>query len=69
MTGVQTCALPISISRIGQGLPPREIAAELGISLKTVDVHRANLKSKLSLAHMSDLVRHAVQWVNGQKTG
>jgi DNA-binding CsgD family transcriptional regulator len=55
--------------RIGQGLPPREIAAELGISLKTVDVHRANLKSKLSLAHMSDLVRHAVQWVNGQKTG
>jgi FixJ family two-component response regulator len=34
-----------------------------------VDVHRANLKSKLSLAHMSDLVRHAVQWVNGQKTG
>ena len=55
--------------RIGQGLPPREIAAELGISLKTVDVHRANLKSKLSLAHMSDLVRHAVQWVNGQKAG
>lgn len=51
--------------RIGQGLSPRDIAKELGISLKTVDVHRANLKAKLSLAHMSDLVRHAVQWVGG----
>jgi DNA-binding NarL/FixJ family response regulator len=52
--------------RIGQGRTPREIAAEMGISLKTVDVHRAHLKAKLDLAHMSDLVRHAVQWVSGQ---
>ena len=42
------------------------MAAGLGISLKTVDVHRAHLKAKLDLAHMSDLVRHAVQWVGGQ---
>lgn len=52
--------------RIGQGLTPREIASEMGISLKTVDVHRAHLKSKLSLPHMSDLVRYAVQWVSGR---
>ena len=52
--------------RIGQGRTPREMAAGLGISLKTVDVHRAHLKAKLDLAHMSDLVRHAVQWVGGQ---
>ncbi|MCE2826255.1 MAG: response regulator transcription factor [Verrucomicrobium sp.] len=51
--------------RIGQGLTPRDIAREMGISVKTVDVHRANLKAKLSLPHMSDLVRHAVQWVGG----
>jgi DNA-binding CsgD family transcriptional regulator len=51
--------------RIGQGLAPRDIAREMGISVKTVDVHRANLKAKLSLPHMSDLVRHAVQWVGG----
>ncbi len=55
--------------RIGQGLTPREIAAEMGISLKTVDVHRAHLKSKLALAHMSDLVRYAVRWVGGQNGG
>ena len=51
--------------RIGQGRTPRQMAAGLGISLKTVDVHRAHLKAKLDLAHMSDWVRHAVQWVGG----
>jgi DNA-binding CsgD family transcriptional regulator len=50
-------------------MTPREIAAEMGISLKTVDVHRAHLKSKLALAHMSDLVRYAVRWVSGQNGG
>lgn len=55
--------------RIGQGIAPREIAAEMGISLKTVDVHRANLKRKLRLAHMSDLVRYAVRWMGGQNAG
>ena len=51
--------------RIGQGRTPREMAAGLGISLKTVDAHRAHLKAKLDLAHMSDWVCHAVQWVGG----
>ena len=55
--------------RIGQGLMPRDIADDLGISLKTVDVHRAHLKSKLALAHMSDLVRYAVRWIGGQNLG
>ena len=51
--------------RIGQGLIPREMAADMGISLKTVDAHRAHLKAKRDLAHMSDWVRHAVRWVGG----
>ncbi len=51
--------------RIGQARTPREMAAGLGISLKTVDAHRAHLKAKRDLAHMSDWVRHAVQWVGG----
>ena len=55
--------------RIGQGVSPREIATDMGISLKTVDVHRANLKAKLHLAHMSDLVRYAVRWMGGQNSG
>lgn len=55
--------------RIGQGVAPRDIAAAMGISLKTVDVHRANLKAKLHLAHMTDLVHYAVRWMGGQHLG
>ena len=51
--------------RIGQGRTPREMAADLGGSLKTADVHRAHLNAKRDLAHMSDWVRHAVRWVGG----
>ena len=51
--------------RIGQGRTPCEMAVGLGISLKTVDVHRAHLKAKRDLAHMSDWVRHAVRWEGG----
>ena len=51
--------------RIGQARTPREMAADMGISLKTVDAHRAHLKAKRDLAHMSDWVRHAVRWEGG----
>ncbi|MDB6165990.1 MAG: Two component transcriptional regulator, LuxR family, partial [Lacunisphaera sp.] len=48
---------------IGQGRSTREIAQQLGLSTKTVDVHRANLKAKLDLKDTTALVRHAVRWV------
>jgi DNA-binding NarL/FixJ family response regulator len=48
---------------IGQGKGTREIASQLSLSPKTVDVHRANLKAKLKLGDMSALIRHAVRWV------
>ncbi|MBL9214989.1 MAG: response regulator transcription factor [Opitutaceae bacterium] len=51
---------------IGQGRSTREIAAQLGLSTKTVDVHRGNLKAKLGLGDMTALVRHAVRWVESQ---
>lgn len=49
--------------RIGLGLSPREIAKTLGISVKTVDTHRANIKEKLRLADNTNLVRTAIRWV------
>lgn len=52
---------------VGNGLPTREIARELHISTKTVDSHREHIKEKLHLASASELLRHAIQWVQCQK--
>ena len=48
---------------IGQGKSTAQIASQLNISSKTVDVHRANMKSKLAMQDNSTLVREAVMWV------
>jgi DNA-binding NarL/FixJ family response regulator len=51
---------------VGQGKSTRDIAQQLGLSPKTVDVHRANIKEKLNLKDATALVRHAVRWVETQ---
>ncbi len=51
---------------IGQGIGTRTIAEQLHLSVKTVEVHRANIKEKLSLKTATDLVRYAVRWVDSQ---
>ncbi|MGH7997604.1 MAG: response regulator transcription factor [Opitutaceae bacterium] len=48
---------------IGQGKSTRDIAAQLHLSPKTVDVHRSHLRGKLDLKDTTSLVRHAVRWV------
>jgi DNA-binding NarL/FixJ family response regulator len=47
---------------IGEGRGTRDIAQRLHLSVKTVEVHRANIKEKLQLKSATDLVRHAVRW-------
>ncbi|HUA68159.1 MAG TPA: response regulator transcription factor [Candidatus Saccharimonadales bacterium] len=54
---------------IGQGKGTREIADHLHLSVKTVEVHRLNIKKKLKLKTATDLVRHAVRWLETEKTG
>ena len=54
---------------IGQGKSTRDIAAQLHLSSKTVDVHRAHIKEKLELKDATALVRHAVRWVETQSPG
>jgi DNA-binding NarL/FixJ family response regulator len=52
---------------IGSGLPTREIAERLHISTKTVDSHREHIKEKLRLESATELLKHAIQWVQCQK--
>ena len=48
---------------IGKGKSSAQIAEQLHISPKTVDTHRANLKTKLSVPDAAALIREAVLWV------
>ena len=54
---------------IGQGKSTRDIATQLNLSPKTVDVHRGHIKEKLELRDATALVRHAVRWVETQQAG
>lgn len=51
---------------IGEGRGTREIAGHLHLSIKTVEVHRANIKEKLSLKNATDLVHYAIRWTEAQ---
>ena len=44
---------------LAQGLPNKTIAYDLGISSRTVEVHRANLMTKLHVHSLSDALRIA----------
>lgn len=53
---------------IGQGKSTRDVADQLHLSSKTVDVHRSHIKEKLGLKDSTALIRHAVRWVETQGT-
>jgi DNA-binding NarL/FixJ family response regulator len=45
---------------VAEGDASKEVAAELGISIKTVEKHRHNLMRKLQLHHTAGLTRYAI---------
>lgn len=47
------------LERLAQGLPNKTIAYDLGISPRTVEVHRANVMAKLEVHALSDALRIA----------
>lgn len=51
---------------LGQGRGTRQIAAELHLSISTVETYRAHIKEKLNLKSTPELLRHAVEWVHSQ---
>jgi DNA-binding NarL/FixJ family response regulator len=48
---------------IGKGHEVREISNALGVSPKTVETHRTNIKEKLKLKNARQVARLAVQWL------
>lgn len=55
---------------IASGYSNKEIAAQLGLSVKTVEVHKANAIRKLGMTGRIDIVRYAVLqgWLNDART-
>ncbi len=53
----------------GKGNSTREIAGKLHLSVKTVESYRARIKTKLNLENATELMVHAVKWVQTEYTG
>jgi DNA-binding NarL/FixJ family response regulator len=49
--------------KIGRGAATKQIAAELHLSVKTIETHCAHIKEKLRLQSQRELVQHAIRWV------
>ena len=54
---------------LGHGHSTREIAGELALSVKTVDSYREQIKRKLGLRSSTELVQHAVLWLQRESGG
>ena len=46
---------------IAEGLCPKEISAQLGISIRTVEFHKYSLMGKLGLHTVAELTKYAVR--------
>jgi DNA-binding NarL/FixJ family response regulator len=46
---------------LAEGKANRDVAVALGMSVKTVETHRANILKRLNCHSISDLVRYAVR--------
>jgi len=51
----------------GKGLRSRQIADYLGLSVKTIESHRANIKGKLGLRNARELTLRARRWVVSER--
>jgi len=52
---------------LGNGYGTREIAEKLHRSVKTIETHRERIKEKLQIDTATDLIKHAVQWVQCER--
>ncbi len=49
------------VKLLAEGMSNKEVAAALGISVRTVESHRAHIMQKLGLQSMADIVRYAIR--------
>jgi DNA-binding NarL/FixJ family response regulator len=49
---------------LGAGLSSQQIAKKLHLSAKTVDAHRANIKTKLNIKTTAELIAYAASWIS-----
>ena len=47
---------------IGRGVSTAGIADQLGVSVKTIETYRTNIKTKLKLKDATELIRYAATW-------
>jgi len=50
---------------MGRGMGTRQVAERLDLSVKTVESYQAHIKAKLNLPSGTELLRHAILWVQG----
>ena len=53
---------------LASGVTMRDIASRLGLSRKTVETHRANIKRKLGLERANEVIQRATLWVESLGT-
>lgn len=53
------------LSALGRGASSKQIACDLGLSVRTVEAHRQNIRRRLELGSMADLIRYAVEHAQG----
>jgi DNA-binding NarL/FixJ family response regulator len=54
------------IEMIGKGMGASQIAKQLHLSVKTIDSHRARIKTKFGLKTAADLRQFAIAWCQGR---
>jgi len=50
------------LARIAQGKTSKQIAVELGISLRTVNTHRENIAKKIGSSSLAAMIRYAIEY-------
>jgi DNA-binding NarL/FixJ family response regulator len=55
------------LRRVAEGYSTKEIASELGLSIKTIETYKSRAMEKLGLRHRVDIVRYAAKcgWLGG----